>query len=125
MIIKKLNITRCLLFLSLSFISCMGYTQQSIKQNYIKFEQVVERSCGMDVHKPAFSQSGIKEKSNILLIMVDDMNDWVGCLGGHPNALTPNIDKLAAKGVLFTHAYCWKLFSSLQIYRQNRSSNCR
>ncbi len=46
-----------------------------------------------------------KEKPNVLLIMVDDMNDWVGCLEGHPNALTPNIDRLAAQGMLFTHAY--------------------
>lgn len=42
---------------------------------------------------------------NILLISVDDLNDWVGCLGGHPQALTPNIDRLAAEGVLFTNAH--------------------
>ena len=43
---------------------------------------------------------------NVVLIMVDDLNDWVGCLGGHPQSLTPNIDKLAAKGVLFANAHC-------------------
>lgn len=42
---------------------------------------------------------------NVLFIKVDDMNDWVGCLGGHPHALTPNIDKLASRGVLFTNAH--------------------
>ena len=45
-------------------------------------------------------------KKNILLIAVDDLNDWVGVLGGHPQAKTPHIDKLAARGVLFTNANC-------------------
>jgi len=43
---------------------------------------------------------------NILFIAVDDLNDWVGCLGGHPQAKTPNIDRLAARGTLFTNAHC-------------------
>ncbi len=30
-------------------------------------------------------------RPNVLMIVVDDMNDWVGCLGGHPDAKTPNI----------------------------------
>jgi arylsulfatase A-like enzyme len=37
---------------------------------------------------------------------VDDLNDWIGCMGGHPQAVTPNIDRLAARGVLFTNAHC-------------------
>ncbi|OUT58611.1 MAG: hypothetical protein CBB71_12900 [Rhodopirellula sp. TMED11] len=43
---------------------------------------------------------------NVLMIVVDDMNDWVGCLGGHPDVSTPNIDRLAARGVLFSNAHC-------------------
>ena len=43
---------------------------------------------------------------NVLMIAVDDMNDWIGCMEGHPQALTPNIDRLAARGVLFTNAHC-------------------
>lgn len=46
------------------------------------------------------------QKPNILLIPIDDLNDWVGVLGGHPQAKTPNIDSLAAQGVLFTNAHC-------------------
>ena len=45
-------------------------------------------------------------KPNVLFIAVDDLNDWVGALGGHPQARTPNIDRLAARGLLFTRAYC-------------------
>lgn len=45
-------------------------------------------------------------KANILFITIDDLNDWIGCLGGHPQAKTPNIDALARRGVLFTNAHC-------------------
>jgi len=46
------------------------------------------------------------DRPNVLFIAVDDLNDWVGCLGGHPQAKTPNFDKLARKGVLFEQAHC-------------------
>ena len=45
------------------------------------------------------------EKPNVLLIAVDDWNDWVGCLGDH-TVKTPNMDRLAKMGTLFTNAHC-------------------
>jgi len=45
-------------------------------------------------------------RPNVLFIAVDDLNDWIGCLGGHPQTRTPNFDRLAASGVLFRNAYC-------------------
>lgn len=42
---------------------------------------------------------------NVLMISVDDLNDWVGVLGGHPQARTPNVDRLANESVLFTNAH--------------------
>ena len=45
-------------------------------------------------------------KPNVLFIAIDDLNDWIGCMGGHPQAKTPNIDRLAKRGVLFTNAHC-------------------
>ena len=45
-------------------------------------------------------------RPNVLFIAVDDLNDWVGYLGGHSQSRTPNIDKLAAEGFAFKHAYC-------------------
>ena len=45
-------------------------------------------------------------KPNILFIAVDDLNAWVTHLGYHPQAKTPNIDRLAAAGITFTKAYC-------------------
>lgn len=45
-------------------------------------------------------------KPNILFIAIDDLNDWTGMLKGNPQALTPNMDRLAAQGMLFTNAHC-------------------
>jgi arylsulfatase A-like enzyme len=47
-----------------------------------------------------------ERRPNILFIAVDDMNDWAGFLGGHPQAQTPNLDRLARRGVNFTNAHC-------------------
>lgn len=46
------------------------------------------------------------ERPNVLFIAVDDLNDWIGCLGGHPDGSSPNIDALASRGCLFTRSYC-------------------
>ncbi len=53
-----------------------------------------------------FSCSGKPDHPNVLFIAIDDLNDWLGCMQGHPNAKTPHIDELAANGVLFTNAHC-------------------
>lgn len=45
------------------------------------------------------------DRPNVLFIIVDDMNDWVGCLGGHPQVKTPHVDRLAKRGLLFTNAH--------------------
>ncbi|WP_282035752.1 sulfatase [Saccharicrinis aurantiacus] len=45
-------------------------------------------------------------KPNVLFIAVDDLNTWLGCLGAYSNAKTPNIDKLAERGILFSNAHC-------------------
>lgn len=55
---------------------------------------------------PCFASLAQAEKPNILFIAIDDQNDWIGCLGGHPQVKTPNIDALAARGTLFANAHC-------------------
>lgn len=45
-------------------------------------------------------------RPNVLFIAIDDLNDWVGFLGGHPDALTPHLDALAARGRVFANAHC-------------------
>ena len=46
------------------------------------------------------------DRPNVVLISVDDLNDWCGCLGGHPQASTPHLDRLADRGMLFANAHC-------------------
>src|SRR5512143_81923 len=46
------------------------------------------------------------DRPNVLFIAVDDLNHWVGYLGRNPQTLTPNIDRLARRGVWFTRSYC-------------------
>ena len=46
------------------------------------------------------------EPPDVLFIAIDDLNDWTGALGGHPQARTPNLDRLMARGVTFANAHC-------------------
>ena len=48
----------------------------------------------------------LSAKPNVLFIAIDDLNDWIGALGGHPQAKTPHLDRLAEEATLFTRAYC-------------------
>jgi arylsulfatase A-like enzyme len=52
------------------------------------------------------SSAAAAEKPNVLFIGIDDLNDWVGFLKGHPQVKTPNMDRLAARGTIFTNAHC-------------------
>lgn len=54
------------------------------------------------------SNVGAEESSrpNVLFISIDDLNDWIEPLGGHPQAKTPNFNRLAAQSVTFTRNYC-------------------
>ena len=62
---------------------------------------IMLNSCDQQ-REPAESQP-----PNILFIAVDDMNDWVGFMGGHPdmNIHTPNLDRLANASMFFTNAH--------------------
>ncbi len=71
-------------------------------------------------------------KPNVLFIAVDDLNDWIGSLGGHPQTKTPNFDRLAKSGVLFRNAHCpaascnpsrTAIFSGMQPHRSGLYQN--
>jgi len=55
------------------------------------------------VFSPAVSSAA--DRPNVVLIVCDDLNTDIGHLGGHPQARTPNIDRLARSGVSFRRAY--------------------
>ncbi len=44
-------------------------------------------------------------RPNVLFIAADDLNDWIGALGTHPQVQTPNLDRLATRGRLFANAH--------------------
>ncbi|MEM6980624.1 MAG: sulfatase-like hydrolase/transferase, partial [Planctomycetota bacterium] len=46
------------------------------------------------------------DRPNVLFLAIDDQNDWIGTIGGHPMAQTPNIDRLADSGTVFLNAHC-------------------
>ena len=47
-----------------------------------------------------------RAKPNVVFIAIDDQNDWIGHLGGHPLAKTPHLDQFAARGTTFLNAHC-------------------
>ena len=55
----------------------------------------------------------LKEKisPNVLMISIDDLNDWIKPLGVHPNIKTPHLDRMANEGILFTNAHCQAPFA--------------
>src|SRR3954447_13243552 len=61
-------------------------------------------ALGMPTFLPAAEQTSAT-KPNVLFIAVDDLRDWVGYLGKNPQTITPNIDKLATRGLAFTRSY--------------------
>jgi arylsulfatase A-like enzyme len=62
-----------------------------------------DEASASNTAKPASAE---KPAYNVLFLAIDDLNDWIGCLGGYPGLKTPNLDRLAARGVLFRRAYC-------------------
>ena len=58
----------------------------------------------LTAHHKIIAQS--KAKYNVLFIAVDDLNDWIAPLQGYPGVKTPNITRLAKKGLTFKKAYC-------------------
>ena len=47
----------------------------------------------------------VNAQPNVIFIICDDLNDYQGAFGGHPQAITPNIDRLANSGVQFLNAH--------------------
>ncbi len=67
---------------------------------YVKFFQLlllILTALGADVLAEA-------NRPNVVVIICDDLNDSVAGLDGHPQAKTPNIDRLMKRGVRFTNA---------------------
>ena len=62
---------------------------------------LASHACSL-IDEPAHEAS----PRNVLFLAVDDLNCWLGCMRGHPQTRTPNIDRLATRGVVFQNAHC-------------------
>jgi choline-sulfatase len=69
---------------------------------------LIAASLTLIVITPAHAQiqAANPAKPNVLFIAIDDLNDWVGPLNGHPLVQTPRMDRLAARGTTFLNAHC-------------------
>lgn len=68
---------------------------------------ITAAQCGVAADQPQASASRqAAGHPNVLLIAIDDLNAWVGALGGHPLVKTPHLDRLFARSVYFTNAHC-------------------
>lgn len=68
--------------------------------------------CSSEKEKDKSKRVEPKGAPNVLFIVIDDLNDWIGCMAGHPDAKTPHLDRLAQRGTLFTNAHCSAPFSN-------------
>jgi arylsulfatase A-like enzyme len=82
------------------FVEKTRFTEARLMSRFALMFQVFILFAGL----PSVVQSA--DRPNVLFIAVDDLNDWIGCLGGHPDGASPNIDALAKRGCLFTRSYC-------------------
>ena len=55
---------------------------------------------------PALEESAVAAPPNVLFISIDDLNDWLAVMDGHPDVKTPHIDRLASRGTLFADTHC-------------------
>lgn len=76
------------------------------RRNFLKIAGLSPILASSACHMRSPLTAGAKAKPNVLFIGIDDLNDWIGSLRGHPQAKTPNIDRLMNTGTNFTNAHC-------------------
>jgi arylsulfatase A-like enzyme len=88
-------------------------SEQSVRENENMKREREPMKCSITIISaamlliiPAAAHGKEVSRPNVLMIIADDLNDWIGCLDGHPDARTPNIDRLARRGLLFENAHC-------------------
>ena len=78
-----------------------------IRQNDLRLGQIAAALLATMLIAPiSGSAAEPARKPNVLFIAIDDQNDWVGALGGHPLAKTPHLDRLAERGTVMLNAHC-------------------
>lgn len=75
------------------------------RRDFLKFASTTAAALALPGSVEA-TTSKSTSKPNVLFVSIDDLNDWIEPLGGHPQARTPNLKRFAQQAVNFTHAYC-------------------
>jgi uncharacterized sulfatase len=79
---------------------------QHDRRRFIKYSL---GTLGAAVVSPTFRETAAgdsgKKNKNVLFVIVEDLKNIMGCYG-NPMVQTPNLDRLARKGVIFDRAYC-------------------
>jgi len=76
-----------------------------LSQAHIKRVLSFTLGFGLAACAMCHSSFAADQRPNVLFIAIDDQNDWIGHLGGHPLAQTPHLDRLAARGTTFLNAH--------------------
>ena len=73
------------------------------RRNFLGLAGMGWLSTLLSCRVPGFGRG--KKRPNVLFLVVDDLRPQLGCYG-HKETLSPNLDRLAARGTLFERAYC-------------------
>lgn len=102
-----MSITRCFKEWSGIINGVLSIVGTSSEKHYEGGNVYRLKACLVACFLAAFAvTASAKEPPNVLFVAIDDLNDWIGAFGGHPQVITPHIDKLAEEGVLFSNAHC-------------------
>jgi len=72
----------------------------------IHFPKIIILLCAVLFATETNASSSDIDRPNVLFIAIDDLNDWVGFMGGYPGKVhTPHMDRLAARGTAFLNAH--------------------
>lgn len=73
----------------------------------MKMKQVCLIALGFFIGMSHANAAPTPKKMNVLFVAIDDLNDWVGCVGGNPQVQTPNLDRFnATGGMVMSDAHC-------------------
>jgi len=79
----------------------LKYSAGGMAAGMVCSSTLLDRSAAADRR----GDGGTGKPKNVLFVIVEDLKNIMGCYG-HPLVQTPNLDRLARKGVIFDKAYC-------------------
>ncbi len=82
-----------------------GMTDSKTRHSIARRDFLAGLAAALLMPRLAAAKTGPPRFDNLVFVGVDDLNDWLSCLRGHPDARTPNMDRVAASGMLFTDCH--------------------